>query len=379
MPFATSSSMASGSRTWPRAAAWRRRPTTACVDVTGLLVTPGLIDLHGHWYDGSPYGIDPVANLAGGVTTAVDAGTTGFSNFASFRRHTIEAGAGPGPGLPPRRGGRPRQHARRRAARPALRPAARGRGGHRRESRRHRRGEGPARHGAVRRQRGGGARRRARGRDPRRRPADGPHLGGRGRPGGPRADAAGRRRDPCLHRVGHRASAAPTAGSCRRRIAPRERGVRFDIGHGCGSFSWEAADQALAEGLDAGRDQHRPPSLLDRTTGRRPADDHVAVPRARHVARRGRQRRDRGPAAIVGRPDLGTLRAGGPADVDGHAPRRRAARPARCGWRPPHGQPAARGGLDDGRRRAPRRRTRSPIDLRPLNDADREVDCSVPI
>ena len=60
------------------------------VDVTGLLVLPGLVDLHGHWYDGSPYGLDPVANLRGGVTTAVDAGTAGFSNFGSFRRHTIE-------------------------------------------------------------------------------------------------------------------------------------------------------------------------------------------------------------------------------------------------------------------------------------------------
>ena len=60
------------------------------VDVTGLLVLPGLVDLHGHWYDGSPYGLDPIANLRGGVTTAVDAGTAGFSNFGSFRRHTIE-------------------------------------------------------------------------------------------------------------------------------------------------------------------------------------------------------------------------------------------------------------------------------------------------
>src|SRR5829696_2366825 len=63
------------------------------VDVAGLLVVPGLIDLHGHWYDGSPYGLDPVANLRGGVTTAVDAGSAGFSNFASFRRHTIETAA----------------------------------------------------------------------------------------------------------------------------------------------------------------------------------------------------------------------------------------------------------------------------------------------
>ena len=52
--------------------------TSAAVeDVSGLLVLPGLIDLHGHWFEGSPYGIDPAINLAGGVTTAVDAGTVG--------------------------------------------------------------------------------------------------------------------------------------------------------------------------------------------------------------------------------------------------------------------------------------------------------------
>jgi hypothetical protein len=60
-------------------------------DVTGLLVTPGLIDLHGHWYEGSPYGLDPNRQPARlRVTTAVDAGSTGFSNFGAFRRHTIE-------------------------------------------------------------------------------------------------------------------------------------------------------------------------------------------------------------------------------------------------------------------------------------------------
>ena len=58
--------------------------------VDRLLVTPGLIDLHGHWFEGSPYGIDPAINLAGGVTSAVDAGTAGFSNFSVFRRLAID-------------------------------------------------------------------------------------------------------------------------------------------------------------------------------------------------------------------------------------------------------------------------------------------------
>jgi dihydroorotase len=60
-------------------------------DITGCVVTPGLVDLHGHWYDGSAYGIDPAVSLRSGVTTAVDAGTAGFVNFASFRRQSIDS------------------------------------------------------------------------------------------------------------------------------------------------------------------------------------------------------------------------------------------------------------------------------------------------
>jgi len=74
------------------------RPPSAAVvpgadvrDVSGAFVTPGFVDLHGHWYDGSAYGIDPAVSLQGGVTTAVDAGTAGFVNFASFRRSVIDA------------------------------------------------------------------------------------------------------------------------------------------------------------------------------------------------------------------------------------------------------------------------------------------------
>jgi dihydroorotase len=59
-------------------------------DVRGTIVTPGLVDLHGHWYEGSSYGVDPAVGLASGVTVAVDAGTTGFVGFGWFRRHTIE-------------------------------------------------------------------------------------------------------------------------------------------------------------------------------------------------------------------------------------------------------------------------------------------------
>lgn len=55
-------------------------------DVSGCLVTPGLVDLHGHWYEGSPWGIDPAINLKSGVTTACDAGSSGYETFRHFRR-----------------------------------------------------------------------------------------------------------------------------------------------------------------------------------------------------------------------------------------------------------------------------------------------------
>ncbi len=63
------------------------------VDLTGKYVCPGLVDLHGHWYEGSAWGIDPDVCLNHGVTTAVDAGTCGFINFDEFRRNRIEKAA----------------------------------------------------------------------------------------------------------------------------------------------------------------------------------------------------------------------------------------------------------------------------------------------
>lgn len=65
-------------------------PGTKEVDVAGKYVTPGLVDLHGHWYEGSCYGIDPDLCLNHGVTTVVDAGTTGFINFPDFRKNRID-------------------------------------------------------------------------------------------------------------------------------------------------------------------------------------------------------------------------------------------------------------------------------------------------
>lgn len=59
------------------------------IDATGTYVSPGWIDLHGHWYEGGLYGINAELGLNHGVTTAVDAGTAGFANFPAFHDTAI--------------------------------------------------------------------------------------------------------------------------------------------------------------------------------------------------------------------------------------------------------------------------------------------------
>ena len=64
-------------------------------DVSGLIVSPGLIDLHTHVYwGGTSLGIDAEEFCrTSGVTTAVDTGSAGPGNFAGFRKHVIERSA----------------------------------------------------------------------------------------------------------------------------------------------------------------------------------------------------------------------------------------------------------------------------------------------
>jgi dihydroorotase len=70
-------------------------PGTDVRDVSGFIVTPGLIDLHTHVYwGGTSLGIDAEEFCRiSGVTTAVDTGSAGPGNFAGFRKHVIEKSA----------------------------------------------------------------------------------------------------------------------------------------------------------------------------------------------------------------------------------------------------------------------------------------------
>ena len=72
---------------------------TKLVDATGLFVTPGLIDIHTHVFVGSKpdkfadgiYSLSPDDfTFRSGVTTVVDAGTSGWRNFPVFKSQVID-------------------------------------------------------------------------------------------------------------------------------------------------------------------------------------------------------------------------------------------------------------------------------------------------
>src|SRR5918992_2466576 len=62
------------------------------IDAAGLLVTPGLIDLHAHIYPGCTslsVDPDPLATRSG-TTTMVDCGSVGAATFGGFRRFVAQ-------------------------------------------------------------------------------------------------------------------------------------------------------------------------------------------------------------------------------------------------------------------------------------------------
>lgn len=98
-------------------------------------------------------------------------------------------------------------------------------------------------------------------------------------------------------------------------LEARQRGVVFDLGHGMGSFDFDVARAMLGEGFE--------PDVISSDVHLLSADGpafHILVCMSKLMAlglplteaiRATTQR----PAAAVGRPDLGALRVGGPADI----------------------------------------------------------------
>ena len=61
------------------------------IDVTGLYVTPGLLDIHMHAYGGFNAWLFPDPHsLNCGVTTVVDTGSAGYRDFEDFKRTIID-------------------------------------------------------------------------------------------------------------------------------------------------------------------------------------------------------------------------------------------------------------------------------------------------
>jgi dihydroorotase len=61
------------------------------IDAKDRIITPGLIDLHAHVFEGvARNGVNPdIAGVRAGVTTIVDAGSAGCATFAAFPRHIL--------------------------------------------------------------------------------------------------------------------------------------------------------------------------------------------------------------------------------------------------------------------------------------------------
>ena len=60
------------------------------IDLIGLLVTPGLVDLHTHLFHGQDLGVHTDTLVKHGVTAAVDAGSAGAHLFPAFKELVID-------------------------------------------------------------------------------------------------------------------------------------------------------------------------------------------------------------------------------------------------------------------------------------------------
>jgi dihydroorotase len=347
------------------------------LDVGGLLVVPGLVDLHGHWWEGSPYGIDPRINLQCGVTCAVDAGTAGFSTFEVFRRLAIEhapvrmlaflnvAAAGLVSSivgeLEDIRYARPRETAavirehRDVIAGVKVRIGTGACGSN----------SAAALDAALDAAQAAGV------------PLMAHIAAGADVPAVLRKLRAG---DVMTHALtasgsGIRAGDGTLLPEVRE---ARQRGVRLDVGHGCGSFSWTVARAALDGGV-------MPDSIstdLHRYSVERPVVDlpltmskflHLGVSLLEVVAAATSR-----PAAILGLEDVGTLRPGAPADVAVLRLEDRASSLADSDGVTETVTSLVRPVLTIVGGEV-HRVDEVDVPLRPILDADREVDCAVPI
>ena len=68
-----------------------REEARRVIEVPGTIVTPGLIDLHAHVFEGfTRFGVNPdMGGVYAGVTTLVDAGSAGCATFEGFPRHIL--------------------------------------------------------------------------------------------------------------------------------------------------------------------------------------------------------------------------------------------------------------------------------------------------
>jgi dihydroorotase len=73
----------------------RPEDSRECIDCSGAMLTPGLVDLHTHIYwGGTPLGVNPDKLApAGGVTAWVDMGSAGAGNFEGLYHHVIARSA----------------------------------------------------------------------------------------------------------------------------------------------------------------------------------------------------------------------------------------------------------------------------------------------